>query len=118
VRLDPESTEAVAVRVVELLREEQLSMSQLVDAAKLGRIVGRSRDWVYAHADELGARRLPGQRRSRLLFDVQEALERMASTSAPAREEPRASVRRARRRRASGTELLPIGSSRTQEESA
>jgi hypothetical protein len=105
----------IAVRtaecVVELLREEQAPTPQLVDAAELARIVGRSRDWVYAHANELGARRLPGQRRSRLLFDVQEALAAMRQAS-PAEPEPRRPQPRRRRKAAASAELLPIGGRR------
>src|SRR3954454_1017495 len=51
--------EAVATRVADLLREQQRSSSlELVDAAAIARQFGVSRDFVYQHADELGAVRL------------------------------------------------------------
>lgn len=49
--------EAVAARVADLLRTGQAS-AELVDAAEIARRFGVSRDFVYDHADDLGAVRL------------------------------------------------------------
>jgi hypothetical protein len=108
--------EAVACRVVELL-EERLTRrpGRLVDA---GEIAGRHdlrREWVYAHADELGAIRLGAGERPRLRFDPEVVAERLAACSAGRRsqapQEPapaRKPSRRRRRRTGSETKLLPI----------
>ena len=55
--LDAASVEAVARRVVELIRSEGGSPIPhgLVDAATLAVELGVERSWVYAHRDELGA---------------------------------------------------------------
>jgi hypothetical protein len=70
-----EDIEAVARRVVELLKaegpaatEEQLS-GIFIDAATLARLLGVSRATVYANADQLGAIRLGKGKRARLRFD-------------------------------------------------
>jgi hypothetical protein len=60
-----ELVERIALRVVELLRGE----APLLDAAAVARRLGRSRDWVYRDADELGAVRLGDGERPRLGFD-------------------------------------------------
>jgi hypothetical protein len=68
--LDPEDIESIAARVAELLREQTPSTaSRLADAAEVARELGVDRDWVYAHAEELGATRLGGAR-GRLRFDL------------------------------------------------
>jgi len=55
--LDAASVEAVARRVVELIRSDGGSSIArgLVDAATLAAELGVERSWVYAHRDELGA---------------------------------------------------------------
>ncbi|MGH2984851.1 MAG: hypothetical protein ACRDK5_11470 [Solirubrobacterales bacterium] len=60
-----ELVEQIARRVVELLRED----APLLDAADVARRLGRSREWVYRHADELGAVRLGDGERPRLGFE-------------------------------------------------
>jgi hypothetical protein len=68
--LDPEDIESIAARVAELLREQQpSSASRLADAAEVAQELGVDRDWVYAHAEELGGARLGGAR-GRLRFDL------------------------------------------------
>jgi hypothetical protein len=67
--LDPDDIESIASRVAELLREQQPSASRLADAAEVARELGVDRDWVYEHAEELGAARLGGAR-GRLRFDL------------------------------------------------
>jgi hypothetical protein len=83
-RLDPESIEALARRLAELLApgEPAQSRAQLVSAEEVARWWGISRRWVYDHADELGARRLGGGRRPRLRFDPDEVAERLGEPSA------------------------------------
>jgi hypothetical protein len=64
--------ERIARRVVELLREEAPSprRTRLVDAAELATELNVERDWIYAHADDLGAIRLGGPH-GRLRFDLE-----------------------------------------------
>ncbi len=75
--------ENVAERVVELLRvsddlSPQRGAPRLVDARELAARLGVSRDYVYAHADELGAVRLGGGSKPRLRFDLEAAREAMS----------------------------------------
>jgi len=65
VRLDPISIEAIARRVAELLGQD----APLLDAAAVARRLGRSRDWVYDHAAELGSVQLGNGKRPRLGFE-------------------------------------------------
>ena len=68
--LDPDDIESIATRVVELLRDDvPASPSRLADAAEVARELGVDRDWVYAHARDLGATRLGGDR-GRWRFDL------------------------------------------------
>jgi hypothetical protein len=92
--LDAEDIELIAARVVELLREETPAASRLVDAAEVARELGVDRDWVYAHARELGARRIGGDR-GRLRFDLAQI---RRDISCPATEHGRQAARRPRRR--------------------
>lgn len=65
--LDAEDIESIATRVAELLRDEM--PARLADAAEVARELGVDRDWVYAHARDLGATRLGGNR-GRWRFDL------------------------------------------------
>ena len=78
-RLDPESIEALACRLAELLspRETPRPRAQLITAEEVAQWWGIGRRWVYDHADDLGARRLGGGRRPRLRFDPDEVAERL-----------------------------------------
>jgi hypothetical protein len=51
----------------------------LIDAAQLAVLLGVSRDFIYEHADELGALRLGSGPRARLRFDLDAALSRYGS---------------------------------------
>jgi hypothetical protein len=84
VRLDPDSIEALAHRLAELLapREPARPQRRLLTAEEVARWWGISRRWVYDHADELGARRLGGGRRPRLRFDPEEVAERLGEPGA------------------------------------
>lgn len=76
----------VAEHLAELLGERGLpARSGLVDAATLADALGTSRDFVYAHAAELGAKRIGNGSRGRLRFDLDRA--RAAWTSSYASKE-------------------------------
>ncbi len=93
--------EAVATRVADLLRMGQAS-AELADAAEIARRFGVSRDFVYDHADDLGAVRLGNGPKARLRFDparVSRALRKPPPKATPP------SRRRAPR---SSSSLLPI----------
>ena len=69
--LDPADIEQIARQVADLIAATQARPSgQFVDAAELAALLGVERDWVYAHANALGAIRLGGPR-GRLRFDLQ-----------------------------------------------
>ncbi len=107
--LDPDDIESIAARVSELLREQKpQSASRFADAAEVARELGVDRDWVYAHAEELGAARLGGAR-GRLRFDLVR-IRRDLACPAGARSRP-AVARRPRRqpptRRRGEVELIP-----------
>jgi hypothetical protein len=68
VTLDAQDIEAIAQRVAELLGA-RAAPARLVDAAHVAVLLGVERDWVYAHADQLGAIRLGGPK-GRLRFDL------------------------------------------------
>jgi hypothetical protein len=78
-RLAPDSIEALARRLAELLspRETPRSRRQLLTAEEVAQWWGIGRRWVYDHADDLGARRLGAGRRPRLRFDPDEVAERL-----------------------------------------
>ncbi len=81
-RLDPDDIERIAARVAELLRPNPPPV-RLADAATVARLLGVDRDWVYAHARELGAIRL-GSPHGRLRFDLRHIEHRLAGPDAPA----------------------------------
>lgn len=60
--------EAVATRVADLLRAGQVG-ADLVDANEIARRFRVSRDFVYEHANDLGAVRLGNGPKARLRFD-------------------------------------------------
>ena len=78
-RLDPESIEALARRLAELLGggESQQPRRQLISADDVSRWWGVSRRWVYDNAERLGARRLGTGPRPRLRFDPDEVAEQL-----------------------------------------
>lgn len=76
-RLAPESVEALARRLVELLRDEPEPPKRLISAAEVAGWWGVDRAWVYANANRLGARRLGAGKRPRLRFDPDEVAERI-----------------------------------------
>ena len=81
--LAPESIEALASRLAEILNSEQddhrRRPRQLISAEAVAEWWGVGRRWVYDHADYLGARRLGAGKRPRLRFDPDEVAERLGA---------------------------------------
>jgi hypothetical protein len=119
--LDEAFVEALARRVVELMRSESNPPigGRLVDAATLAGELGVERSWVYAHRHELGGVQLGTGSKPRLRFDVETAralLARSTGDESQAQQAPVAaggSARRRRQRLGSSPELLPIRGSTT-----
>jgi hypothetical protein len=105
VTLDEASVEAIAQRVVELQQDQQAP--HLVDAKELARMMGVSRDVVYAAKYELGAVRIgkPGSKRPRYMFDPSRALRPPDTAPAPA---PSARTKRPSASEPSDVRLLSI----------
>ncbi|UJA20193.1 hypothetical protein HJD18_08165 [Thermoleophilia bacterium SCSIO 60948] len=85
-------------RIAEALRST--SGDQLVDAATLARRLGVSRDFIYRHADELGALHLPSQGdsgRPRLRFEPDTAAAALRRVQGPAGDASRSTPARTRR---------------------
>jgi len=101
VRIDPADIDAIAQRVVVLMREQPTPLVRLVDAATLAERLGVERDWVYAHAKDLHGVRLGGPR-GRLRFDLNRVLRSLGDEDVPA------GTPRLRRPTWPGGELLPI----------
>lgn len=101
---------AIVARVVEVLREQGLSprpreSTAWLDAQEVAQRLGVSREWVYEHADELGALRIGSGPRPRLRFPPQILDPRSRTTiSAEAGGEPR-------NRRPKPSGLIPIHAS-------
>jgi len=78
--------EAIVSRVGELLRAKAGGRPappqpgpRLVTAAEVAQWCGVERSWVYAHAEQLGARKIGTGERPRLRFDLDEVRERIAA---------------------------------------
>lgn len=83
-------TDAVVARIIDVIRIEGLIARagvglRWLDAQEVAARLGVSREWVYEHADELGARRIGSGRRPRLRFPAQ-SLDRPANASGGAAE--------------------------------
>jgi hypothetical protein len=90
-RLAPESIDALATRLAELLggalREPVPAVEnpkKMLSAAEVSKRWSISRRWVYDHAEELGARRLGSGPRPRLRFDPDEVAARVGAPQRPA----------------------------------
>jgi hypothetical protein len=94
-RLDEDQLDALADRIAARLARQPspANGAALVDAATLAEHLGVARSWVYTHADQLGGKRLGGER-GRLRFDLSEATAAFAAASQPEQ------VKSPRRRRA------------------
>jgi hypothetical protein len=111
IKLDPETVEKIARRVVETLERQGLRQRELVDATELARRFGIERSWVYSHAIELGAVKLGNGVKPRLRFDPEIAARVLRKAGEiPAAAPPARSGKRAGQPRGSGdrVELLPI----------
>jgi hypothetical protein len=111
VRLDPQTVEAIARRVVELLEKRGLHRRELVDAAELARRLGIERSWVYSHAIELGAVKLGSGSKPRLRFDPKVAAQVLRRVGdEPVADPPARSGKRASQLQGSKgkAQLLPI----------
>jgi hypothetical protein len=85
-RIAPESIEALATRLAELLggstpepKPPAETKKKMLSPAEVSELWGVSRVWVYRHADELGVRRLGSGPRPRLRFDPEEIEERLGA---------------------------------------
>jgi hypothetical protein len=108
-RLDDEDIERIAARVAELLQEgRDADAVRFVDAAFVAQKLDVDRDWVYAHARELGGVRLGGPR-GRLRFDLQTIRRQLDHPGAPpgAGERGRPRPRKRSRKRLGNVDLLP-----------
>jgi hypothetical protein len=110
---DTSFVDAVARRVVELLREEGVvsrEWPRLLTVAAVAQEFGVSTDWVYANARRLGSIRLGSGPRARLRFERATIADRIAKVGSHAARDR--SSQRGKRRRGTrdGTDgdLLPI----------
>ena len=110
VDLSPSAVDAVATRVIEMLRAEPETETggTLVDASAVATRFGVSRAYVYEHSAALGAIKLGDGDKARLRFDLAIVAERLgAQKPAPAKPAPR------RRNPSAGIALLPIRGGRS-----
>lgn len=85
-RIAPESIEALATRLAELLsgsnsepERSATSKKKMLSPAEVSELWGVSRAWVYRHAEALGVRRLGSGTRPRLRFNPEEIEERLGA---------------------------------------
>jgi hypothetical protein len=98
---------AIVERVIEAVRAEvnvrpTPAAPEWLDAREVAERLGVRREWVYEHADDLGASRIGSGRRPRLRFPPQ-VLEARVDKRTPAEE-----ARRPAQRRAKPDGLIPI----------
>lgn len=114
--MEPDLVEAIARRVVELLRKEPAAAALepvLWTTARVAAELGRSAEWVRDHRHELGVVTTSG-RRPRLLFPAVAVREWATSrgtgerSQAPESPPPRRSRRRRSASLGTGANLLPI----------
>jgi hypothetical protein len=110
VSVAPTDIEAIAQRVAELIRAEaSLADQRYVDATTLARLLAIDRDWVYAHAGELGAVRLGGTH-GRLRFDTRVVAHALRTRREPASRPKRRPSAAKRGRTANRVDLIPYES--------
>jgi hypothetical protein len=104
--LDENTVEAIAQRVVELLREPAPPKPVLVDAQAVADALGVSRAYVYSNAVRLGGTSLGSGQRPRWRFDLDAAVARYGSdrSQTPG---SRAGAPRRRRRRPQDAARVP-----------
>ncbi len=115
--LDDSQLKRLAELVAETLVAATPQTERLVDVAGVAKYLSVEPAWVYAHADELGARRLGSGARPRLRFSLHEVDDRLMSRAADGKQQasqPASEARSLRRRRRmeNGADLLPIRGSR------
>jgi hypothetical protein len=91
-RLAPESIEALAMRVAEILTGPEEGASDtdedgMISAARVAELWEVQRRWVYEHRDDLGAVELGKGPRPRLRFDPEVVAERLGAPRAGRRHE-------------------------------
>jgi hypothetical protein len=104
VRLDEDQLDALATLIAAKLQAPPTSPG-LVDAKQLAAHLGVARSFIYAHADELGGRRLGGKH-GRLRFEVSKATAAFAASSQA--EPPKSAPRRRRARAHVGGSILQV----------
>ncbi len=105
VYLAPEAIDAIAQRVVELLRDGPTpDRTRLLTAHELADLLGVDRGWVYEHREQLGGIPLGEGKRPRWRFNPDRALAARQHHVDP---EPEPSRPR-RRAQTTSTPLLPI----------
>lgn len=104
--LEPDDVDAIAARVLALLRDElDRAPVRYVDAGRLATALSVDRTWVYAHAEELRAVRLGGPN-GRLRFDLDLVVQLLHG--APSSPPPRSRRRRGAKVTEIAADLLPI----------
>jgi hypothetical protein len=82
---------------------------ELIDAGQLATRIGRTREIVYEHAQQLGAVRLGDGPRPRLAFRWPQVLDRLDDRPSPSSPTPPAArTPRSRPAKRTTTELLPV----------
>jgi hypothetical protein len=107
--MSEQSIEQLATRVAEVLLAAggKTAARRIVDARGVAETYGVSRDFVYSHADELGAIRLGPGPRARLRFDLVEVAARLSARRAVPTQQQHAPARRRPRRRVAPEHLIP-----------
>ena len=107
-RLDPEDIEEIARLVAQQLRADgpPAIKGRYVDATTLAEHLGVERDWVYAHARELGAVRLGGAR-GRLRFNLDQVLQSLHEAEPQRQRSNRTAGSSRRRRVGDAVDLIP-----------
>ena len=109
-RLDPADIEQIARQVADLIAAKHARPAgRFVDAAELAQLLGVERDWVYAHANALGAIRLGGPR-GRLRFDLQRVHDAWPAPTETGARRAAGGGRRKRSRASRAVQLIPYES--------
>jgi hypothetical protein len=109
-RLDPADIEQIARQVADLIAAKHARPAgRFVNAAELAELLGVERDWVYAHANALGAIRLGGPR-GRLRFDLQRVQDAWPAPTETGARRAAGGGRRKRSRASRAVRLIPYES--------
>jgi hypothetical protein len=111
--LDVRMVELLAELLADKLETRRLERSRWVSAEAVAAHLGVERDYVYAHAGELGVRRLGEGPRSRLRFRLDLVDEALCPTGRESTKPKNGVAKRKRRRRrasemGTGVPLLPV----------